>query len=111
MLRPFILKAESDLKALADQLLRARTSQSQAEAAHARLAEANPHLDPDKIAAGTVVLVPDLPGFKTAATTSIQSGPFGEFSDLLSGALEAAAERAKGGAGDREKQRADVAAT
>jgi len=110
MLRPIILKADTNAESLASDLLRARLSEAQADAARGKLAEANPHLDTEKIAAGTVVLVPDTPGFKTADATSIQSEPFGDFSALAQGALGAAAERAKAGIAARKKERADIAA-
>jgi len=110
MLRPIILKEGTDIGGLASDLLRARLSEAHAGAARSRLAEANPHLDPKKIAAGTVVLVPDTPGFKTAAATSIQSEPFGEFNALVTEALGAAAARAKAGIAAREREREDIAA-
>ena len=110
MLRPLILKADTDIKSLASDVLRARLSDAQTNAAVDKLAEANPHVDPDKIAAGTVVLVPDTPGFKASAADSVQSGPFNDFGTMVSDALGAAAEKMKAGNAARATDRSDLAA-
>ena len=82
MLRPLVIKKDTDLKSLASAVLDARFKGSQV-AALAQLEAVNPHVDPNKISAGTVVLVPDTPGFKAAAASSIQSQPFGDFSTMV----------------------------
>ena len=109
MLRPLIIKKDTDLKSLASAVLDARFKGSQV-AALAQLEAVNPHVDPNKISAGTVVLVPDTPGFKAAAASSIQSQPFGDFSTMVAGALGAAAESMKTGNAARAAERAGVAA-
>lgn len=109
MLRPLVVKKDTNLQSLALTVLDARFKGAQADAA-AHLKAVNPHLDPDKISAGTVVLVPDTPGFKAAAASAIQSQPFGDFRKMVADALDAAAEKMKSGNGARAAERDDVAA-
>jgi hypothetical protein len=110
MLRPLVLKTDTDLKALTASVLDGRFKGPQADAVAARLEAANPHVDPARISAGTVVLVPDTPGFKAAAASSVQSEPFADFGKMVSEALGAAAGRMKSGNALRAAERADVAA-
>ena len=110
MLRPIILKQDTSFQTLATDMLRTRLSKAQSDAALDKLKVANPHVEKDKIAAGTVVLVPDAPGFKSAGTTSLLSEPFDDFGALATAALGAAAERVKAGAVARDRDRAELAA-
>jgi len=110
MLRPIILKQDTSFKALGADMLRARLSKAQSDAAFDKLKAANPHVEKDKIAAGTVVLVPDASGFKSSGTTSLLSEPFDDFGKLATAALGAAAERIKAGTATRARDRAELAA-
>ncbi len=109
MLRPFVLKTDTTLKSLASTVLDGRVKGAQADAALAQLTAANPHVDPHKIEAGTVVLVPDTPGFKAAAASSIQSQPFADFQKTVSTALDAAAAAMRTGNAARAAERHAVA--
>jgi hypothetical protein len=110
MLRPLVVKTDTDLKSIAAMVLDGRFKGAQADAVAAQLEAVNSHVDPRKIKAGTVILVPDTPGFKATAASSVQSEPFGDFSRMVSDALGAAAERMRSGSAARAAERSDLAA-
>jgi hypothetical protein len=110
MLRTFIVKTDTDIKSLSSTLLDARFRGAQADAAVERLKSLNPHADLKKLGAGTVLFVPDSPGFKASAGTSVQATPLEDFRIILSGALSDAARDVKSGNAARATERADVSA-
>lgn len=110
MLRTFVVKSETNLQSLGTTLLDARFRGAQADAALERLKALNPHIDPEKIPAGTALFVPDSPGFKASAATSTQAALIDDFRALLSSALSDAASSMKAGNAARAAERADVAA-
>lgn len=63
----FAVSQEQNLEAVADSLLRARTSKANREAAVAKIRAANPGIDLDRLRPGQVLFVPDLEGRKPAA--------------------------------------------
>lgn len=109
-MRTFVVKSDTNLQSLSGTLLDARFRGAQADAAMERLKALNPHTDPGQIRAGTILFVPDSPGFKTSATASTQAGPIDEFRALLSSALSDAASSMKTGNAQRAAERADVTA-
>jgi hypothetical protein len=110
MLRTFVVESDTSLQSLGTSLLDARFRGAQADAALERLKALNPHADPERIAAGTVLFVPDSPGFKASASTSTQTAPLEDFRALLSSALRDAASIMTTGNSARAAERADVAA-
>jgi hypothetical protein len=110
MPRTFVVKKDSDLRSLSSALLDARFRGPQADGAMERLKALNPHADLDKVPAGTVLFVPDSPGFKPSVGTSAQSGPIDEFRSLVSSALNDASARLRSGNAARASERSDVAA-
>jgi hypothetical protein len=110
MPRTFVVKTDMDIKSLSGSLLDARFSGAQAEAALQQLKLFNPHADLAKLRAGTVLFVPDTPGFKATAGTTTQTTPLQDFGALLAGALGDAARSTKAGNAARAAERADVAA-
>lgn len=110
MLRTFVVKSETDLPALSSALLDGRFRGAQADAALADLKRLNPHADLTQLKPGTVLFVPDTPGFKATAATSVQAGFLADFRTRLTGALDAAARDAKVGMAGRAAERADVSA-
>ena len=110
MLRTFTVKSDTTLQLLGTTLLDARFSAAQADAAMERLKALNPHAGPQKIAAGTVLFVPDTPGFKASAGTSPQAAPLDDFRALLAKALSDAASSMKTGHAARAAEREDVTA-
>src|SRR5262245_53560089 len=110
MLRTFVVKGDTNLKSLGSTLLDARFGGAQADAALDRLKALNPHANPERIPAGTVLFVPDSPGFKASAATSTQAAPLDDFRALLSSALTDAASNMKAGNAQRAAERADVSA-
>lgn len=109
-MRMLVIKQETDLQALSTRLLSARLSSGKAESAIESLRALNPHLDLQKLAAGTVLLVPDTPSFKASASSSVAADVFDGFEQLVRSGLDAAAAKLKAGNEARAAQHADVAA-
>jgi hypothetical protein len=110
MVRTFTVKNDTTLQGLGTTLLDGRFGGAQADAAMARLMAFNPHADPQKLAAGTVLFVPDTPGLKTSAGTAPPGVAIDDLRGLLTSALSEAASGVKTGNAQRAAQRADLAA-
>jgi hypothetical protein len=110
MVRTFAVKRDTSLQSLSGALLDARYRGPQAEAAVEQLKALNPHANLEELKAGTVLFVPDAPGFKSSAATSAQAVPLEEFRALLSNALGDAARNVRSANAARASERADVAA-
>jgi hypothetical protein len=110
MLRTFTVKQDTNIKTLSGTLLDARFGGAQAEAATAQLRALNPHADFDKLKAGTVIFIPDLPQFKPSVATSTQANLADDFRKLVSEALDTSTQQMKLATADRAAERADVAA-
>lgn len=110
MVRTFVVREKMNLETLSSNLLDARFRGTQAEAAVSDLKRFNPHLDLEKLTPGTVVLVPDNPGFKVSATDSTQSTPLEDFRKQASTALNDATSRLKTGFETRRAERAEISA-
>jgi hypothetical protein len=110
MLRTFIVKSDTDLQSLSGNLLDARFRGGRADSALQQLKTLNPHADLEKLRAGTVLFVPDSPGFKASAGTSAQASALDDFRTLVAGALSDAARNMKSGNATRATERADVTA-
>jgi hypothetical protein len=110
MLRTFIVKQDTNFKSLGGALLDARFGGAQADAAAAQLRALNPHADLDKLKAGTVIFVPDLPQFKPSAATSTQAGLVDDFQKLVAEALDTTAQKIKLASAERATERAEVGA-
>ena len=67
-MRILVIKQDTDLQALSGRLLSAKLSGDQADSALEALQHLNPHADLKKLRIGTVLLVPEAPGFKASAT-------------------------------------------
>lgn len=78
-MRKFFIKEETNLAGLSAKLLRARLTETSAAAAIDRLKALNPHVDFTRLAAGTVLLVPDTPALKEGASTSLGGETFEAF--------------------------------
>ena len=109
MPRMVVIKNATDIKTLRTSLLRANVSDAQAASALADLQALNQHVNPAKIPAGTVLLVPDAPSFDAAASEPIATSPFDALRERLRIDLTAASKRLKAGNEMRAAQRADIA--
>lgn len=110
MPRVFIVSQKANLQALSTSLLGTTLSNTQATSALQSLQVLNPHVDLKNVPAGTVLLVPDEPGFTASASDSVGGGVLEGFQRLVQGELNAAAKRLKEGQAARAGQRAEVAA-
>jgi hypothetical protein len=110
MLRTFLVKEDTDFKSLSSTLLDARFGGAQADAAAKQLRALNPHADLDRLKAGTVIFIPDLPQFKTSAATSAQAGLVKEFQELVSEGLNDTAREVEQGNAARVTERAELGA-
>ncbi|WP_456621081.1 MULTISPECIES: hypothetical protein [unclassified Bradyrhizobium] len=96
-MRTFIVGDETKLKTVSEKLLHANLSNVRSEAALKALQEANPHADLNKLAPGTILFVPDTPGFKVSTTSSAAEGPLAALHELLDKALRLALEETSAG--------------
>jgi len=100
-MRTFIVGDETKLKAVSEKLLHANLSQVRSEAALKALQQANPHADLNRLARGTVLFVPDTPGFKVSTTSSATEGPLAALHELLDEALGLALKETEAGSNAR----------
>ena len=110
MLRTFIIREKTNLSALSGRVLDARFTGPKAEAAIETLRRLNPQADLDKLEPGTVLFVPDLPGFKAAATDSIPAEVIKDFRQLVDAGISEAQVALKTGLGSRADERAETIA-
>ena len=108
MPRVFVVKEDTDLQALGTVLLRAGLSDARAGSAREALRAMNRHVDPDRIVAGMVLLVPDEPGFNTSATEPVARDPLAAFRQIMRTELTAAAKKLKAGNEARAEEHAEV---
>ena len=107
-MRMLLIKQDSDLDAVSGLLLSARLNATQSGAAIEQLQSLNPHVDLRRLKAGTMLLVPEGPGFKISATSSVQGQALEGLREVLEKGLGAAAEKLKAGNAARAAERAEV---
>ena len=93
-MRMIVIEQATDLPALTTRLLGAKAG---AGASLDRLKALNPHVDFGKLGAGTVLLVPDLPGLRDGQTGSIAGQTFDTFSQQVLASFDDAATRVQAG--------------
>jgi hypothetical protein len=108
MMKMFTVAAETDFDGLAKTLLDGRLDAGRAEAALRQLKDFNPHLTSKKLRAGTMVFVPDHPGFKATASASSPTSAFEDFAALAAEGLHNAARSFKSGGAERAAERREV---
>jgi hypothetical protein len=108
MVRTFVVKENMNLQALGGQLLDSRFSGERAEVALGELKRLNPHADLAALKPGTVLLVPEAPGFKTSASASPTAAAFGDFRKVVADAVAEAEASVKSGREARAAERARV---
>jgi hypothetical protein len=92
-MRTIVIDEDTNLEGLRARLLGERPF---AGTALERLKSLNPHVNFKKIPAGTVLLVPELPGLRKGETTSV-TGDFDTLREDLLGALDASRARVRSG--------------
>jgi hypothetical protein len=105
-----VIKQNTDVQALSDQLLKAKISSAQSESALTQLQALNPHVDLTKLSAGTVLLVPDLPSIKITPTDPVHGQAFADFQKLVGNSLDEAVTSLRVESRDRAAERSDVTA-
>lgn len=91
-MRTLIMKADTDLKSLGDTLLK---SPSAASATLERIKALNPHVaDFQRLAAGTVLILPDSADLKPGAGSAVGTQGFGDLTQVASSGLRALKARA-----------------
>lgn len=106
-MRMFVIKQATDLQALSAKLL---TTGAGKESALQNLQRLNPHVDFNRLDAGTVLLVPDQPGVKTSESSSIGGEAFDAFHEQARASVDAAVTRVREGHDHLSAARTDVAA-
>jgi hypothetical protein len=105
----FVIKQATDLQGVSTQLLR-RTAGEGGAGALERLQALNPHVDFRRLAAGTVLLVPDSPEIKPSASRTLGGDPVDALVEDLSRGLKDQATRVRAMFKSQEDDRAAVAA-
>ncbi len=109
-MRMVTIKDRTDFEALSARLLKANLSSPQSEKALASLRALNPHTDMRDMPAGTVLLVPDTPGFKVSESDPVLGDPLGELQKIVQTALDQAAGNLKANRAARAAERAEITA-
>jgi hypothetical protein len=107
-MRMVTIKDRTDFQALSARLLKANLSTPQSEKALASLRALNPHADIHDVPAGTVLLVPDTPGFKVSESDPVLGDALGELQKIIQTALEQAAANLKASRTARTAERAEI---
>jgi hypothetical protein len=107
-MRMLVIKHATDRQELISQLLR-RSSKDQPVMLE-RLKALNPHVDLERLEAGTVLLVPDTPDLKANAGKPLSGDSFAELVDDVNTRLEATAARVRSGVEMLNADRTTVAA-
>lgn len=108
MMRMFTVTVDTDFDGLGKTLLDGHLDAGRAEAALRQLKDFNPHLTSKKLRAGTVVFVPDHPGFKGTAGSSTPVSVFEDFAALATEGLKKATRDFKSGGAARAAERGEV---
>jgi hypothetical protein len=107
-MRIFITKTDTDLQALSATLLR---KPADAGVALERVRALNPQVeDFQKLAAGTVLILPDSPEIKATAGTALGTGNFSDLADDLGSGMKAVNSRFASRLDDLKSDRAGVTA-
>jgi hypothetical protein len=115
-MRVIVIKQATDLASLRTMLFKganatrpaAAAPSSTADASMKRLQELNPHVDFQRIAAKTVLLLPDDPATAGSDSRSIADDAFDDFSAHIAAGFKTAAERARASAEAGAAERAAV---
>jgi len=111
MVRTFVVRENMDLQGVSGQLLDSRFRGARADTALGELKRLNPHADLAALKPGTVLLVPDGPGFKATAGASPTAAAFADFRKTAGAALDQAGASAKAGLEARAADRARIMET
>ena len=106
-MRIFVIKQDTDLKGVGETLL--KKAGTPARASLERIRTLNPHLDENRIAAGTVVLLPDTPEFAADGTDAVAASGFDGFQRDMAASLRAAGVQLREGLARREEHDKEVA--
>ena len=106
-MRMIVIKQTMDLKDVGSKLV-AKSASS--DAAINELKVLNPHVDFKKVEPGTVLFVPDSPGFKTADSDSIEGDAFDDLAKQLQASVNTASDQVQHGWSDLLAEEKDVAA-
>jgi hypothetical protein len=109
MLRTITVKKDISLEDLHSSLTKAKSRNDEAEAALAGIRRLNPHVDPKRIKVGTVLVVPDSPSLKVAASEPAAAAPWGTFKTVVEAALGDVARNAGSRREARSAERANAA--
>ena len=93
-MRVIVTDKKTDLRALSSRLWGDEAGRG---SALDKLKNLNPHVDFKKIEPGTVLLIPDAPGFRDTESFSVTAGAFDALREQMLASVNAAASRLRGG--------------
>jgi len=109
-MRLVIISQATDLPALRKMLFKSAQPAAASAAALERVQALNPHVDLQHLAAGSVLLLPDLPGVNPSASRSISGDAFASLAAEAASGLKVSAERVRAGAESVAADRSGVTA-
>ena len=105
-MRMIVIDEATDLPALSARLFGA---DGHADGAIDKLTQLNPHIDFKKIAAGTVLLIPEDAGLRPGQTVSVTGDAFAVLREQMLASLDAASTRVRDGYDARLAEQKDLA--
>jgi hypothetical protein len=106
-MRTVLVDEASDLEGLKTRLVGSRTLSA---ANLEKIKRLNPHVDLERIPAGTVLLIPELPGLRARVSSPTAGDALTSLADSLLAAVDAARERVTRGFADLEAEGHEVTA-
>ncbi len=108
MLRKITVEKDTSLEELHAGLVKAKSRNREAEAALGGIRRLNPHVDPERIKVGTILVIPDSPDLKVAAGERVAAAPWSAFKSVVETVLEDAARSATSRLEARAAERANA---
>jgi len=109
-MRLVVISQATDLQALRKTLFTASQPAATTAAALERVKALNPHVDLQRLAPGTVLVLPDLPSMNPSHSRSLGGDAFAGLATEATNGLKAAVQRARAGADGSAADRSDVTA-
>lgn len=107
-MRLVVIPQAADLKLLRKTLFTGRQNAAAIASALDRVQRLNPHLDLQHLAAGTVLLLPDLPGLDAAGSRAVGDDVFEVLSGDIASGLKLAGRRVRAAAKEQDAERGAV---
>jgi len=109
-MRTFVVKSGQTLKEISAELTDGRVTKAQADAALKSIRFLNPNIGTGKLKAGTVVVIPAVPGIKTGPTRAAKEDPVGIVTDQFQRSARETLANVVAAIKTRDAERSEIAA-